>query len=626
MTAPPPVDGPAISTHGLTKHFGPIVALDRLDLVVPAGSIFGLLGPNGAGKTTTIRILSGLARPTSGTALVAGADVGLDRARLRRLLGYVAQEPRFYSWMTGRELLELIGRLYGLEDPELRGRVDETLDRVGLTDAAGRRIGGYSSGMRQRLGIGGALLPRPGILFLDEPVSSLDPAGRRDVLELVAGLRGTATVVFSTHILADVERICDRVAILDRGRLVAEAPLAELLSSHVRPTYRLVPAPGQAQLVPGLKDRLTGAPWAGAVQPDAESIRLSVTDEDAAKAEILPLVVASGVVLDAFERVQPTLEDVFLELVAPPRAEELDGRGFVRPREVRDEADAGRPPASTGSPAPAGRVSRDGPRPVRGAVAPDRPLIGLGVLVRKELVEQWRTLRLPIVTMVFLLVGLSSPLLARFAPDILRAVGGDQFLIELPTPTAADAVGQLLKNLGQFGALTAVVLAMGAVATEKERGTAALVLSKPASRAAFLVAKLVAIAATLGVATVVAAAGAWFYTLVLFEARPIAGFAALAGLQWLQLVAFAAITFLGSTLTRSAVAAAGVGLAGFVILGIVGALPTIGPYLPTGLGTPAAEVALGLPTDPLVGPVIAVVALIAGMTALAWLSFRRQEL
>jgi ABC-2 type transport system permease protein len=152
------------------------------------------------------------------------------------------------------------------------------------------------------------------------------------------------------------------------------------------------------------------------------------------------------------------------------------------------------------------------------------------------------------------------------------------------------------------------------------------VLSKPASRAAFLVAKLVAIAATLGVATIVAAAGAWFYTLVLFEARPIEGFAVLAGLQWLQLVAFAAITFLGSTLTRSAVAAAGVGLAGFVIVGVVGALPNVGRYLPTGLGIPAMEVALGLPADSLVGPLLAAVAFIAVVTGLSWLSFRRQEL
>src|SRR5512141_687928 len=229
-------------------------------------------------------------------------------------------------------------------------------------------------------------------------------------------------------------------------------------------------------------------------------------------------------------------------------------------------------------------------------------MAGLGPLLRKELLEQWRTLRLPVIATVFLLVGLSSPLLARFTPELLEAVGGGQFQIILPTPTAADAYDQLAKNLGQFGALIAVLLAMGSVATEKERGTAALILTKPASRGAFLAAKLVAIAATLGVATVIAAAGAWFYTLVLFEPLDIAGFAAAAILQWLALVAFAAITFLGSTLTRSALAAAGLGVAAFIVLGILSIIPTLGTYLPTGIGSPARVLALGLPGADAVGP------------------------
>ena len=141
-------------------------------------------------------------------------------------------------------------------------------------------------------------------------------------------------------------------------------------------------------------------------------------------------------------------------------------------------------------------------------------MAGFGPLLRKELLEQWRTLRLPVVTMIFLLVGLGSPLLARFTPEILKSVGGDQFQIVLPTPSAADAVDQLAKNLGQFGGLIAVLLAMGAVAAEKERGTAALLVTKPISRAAFLLAKLVAIGTTLAVAVAIATAGAWFYTLV----------------------------------------------------------------------------------------------------------------
>ena len=253
-------------------------------------------------------------------------------------------------------------------------------------------------------------------------------------------------------------------------------------------------------------------------------------------------------------------------------------------------------------------------------------MTGFGPLLRKELLEQWRTARLPIVSTVFLLVGLSSPLFARFTPELLRAVGGDQFQIVLPTPTAADAYDQLAKNLGQFGGLIAILLAMGSVATEKERGTAALILTKPASRAAFLVAKLVAIAATLAVATALAAAGAWFYTLVLFEPLPVTGFAAAAVLQWLALVAYAAITFVGSTLTRSALAAAGLGVAAFIVLGILGIVPAIGRYLPSGLGAPARSLALGRSGVEVLGPTLASVILVGALVGLAGLAFRRQEL
>jgi len=325
----------AIQARGLTKRFGAILALDRLDLDVPAGSIFGLLGPNGAGKTTTIRILTGLARASAGSAIVAGVDVGLDRPDLRSRLGYLDQDPRFYGWMRGRELLELVGRLAGLDGAELGIRVAAMLERTGLTDVSQRRIGGYSGGMRQRLGIAQALLHEPDVVFLDEPVSSLDPEGRRDVLDLIAALRGETTVILSTHVLSDVERVCDRVAILDRGRLVTEAPLAGLLAEHARPIYRMTPEPGQEATVNRLVERLRASAWAIDVTVEPGGIvRVTVGDQDAAGRAILPLVVEIGVRLAAFERGRPTLEDVFLELVGPRAADDLDGRGFVRPREV----------------------------------------------------------------------------------------------------------------------------------------------------------------------------------------------------------------------------------------------------------------------------------------------------
>jgi ABC-2 type transport system ATP-binding protein len=306
----------AVATAGLTKRYGPVLALDGLDLAVPSGVVFGLLGPNGAGKTTTIRLLTGLARPTAGSATVAGIAVGVDGAGLRRRIGWLDQDPRFYGWMRGRELLELVGRLHGIEGATLRSRVGETLELVGLADAGERRIGGYSGGMRQRLGIGQAIVHRPELLILDEPVSSLDPEGRRDLLALIAELRGASTVLFSTHVLSDVERICDRVGILDHGRLVTEGPLEALLDAYATPVYRLDPEAGQEPAVERLAETLRTQPWAVdvALEPGGR-LRVAVADPAAAAREILGLVVAAGVSLAAFERARPTLEDVFLRLV-----------------------------------------------------------------------------------------------------------------------------------------------------------------------------------------------------------------------------------------------------------------------------------------------------------------------
>ena len=304
-----------VSTRGLTKRYRLDVALDALDLDVPAGCVFGFLGPNGAGKTTTLRLLTGLARPTAGSATVAGIDATTGGRALAERIGALDQDPRYYGWMTGRELLTFVGRLHGLDGAALRARVDEVLETIGLVDAAKRRIGGYSGGMRQRLGIGQAILPRPSVLFLDEPVSSLDPAGRRDVLELIGRLRGTCTVFMSTHILNDVERVCDRVGILDHGRLVTEAPMDELLASHARPILELDPEPDQDAAVAALAATVRAQAWTRDVRVEHGLIRVFVTDAERAAAELLPLVVTSGVRLARFERVRPTLEDVFLVLV-----------------------------------------------------------------------------------------------------------------------------------------------------------------------------------------------------------------------------------------------------------------------------------------------------------------------
>src|SRR4051794_9597074 len=228
----------AISTAGLTKHYREVAALTDLTLNVPAGSIYGFLGPNGAGKSTTIKLLAGLTRPTSGTAAVTGIPVSAG-ADYRREVGYLAQEPRFYDWMTGRETLEFVTSLYPPARRSDAAGITSTLDRVGLGDAANRKAGTYSGGMRQRLGIAQALVGHPSVLLLDEPVSSLDPIGRREVLELMEDLRGETTIFYSTHILEDVQRVSDYVAILDAGKLVRAAPTAELLNSFTKDRLRV---------------------------------------------------------------------------------------------------------------------------------------------------------------------------------------------------------------------------------------------------------------------------------------------------------------------------------------------------------------------------------------------------
>ena len=220
-----------IETQGLSKSFGDTEALKSLNLSVPKNSIFAFLGPNGAGKTTTIKLLLGLARPTSGCAHIFGLDIIRNSADIRRRVGYLAQEPRYYEHMTARETLRFTARFfYSGPAAGVEARVAETLTLVGLEDKADRPVKGFSGGERQRLGIAQAQVNHPDLLILDEPAASLDPQGRHDVLEVMERLRKHTTIFYSTHILSDVQRVSDTVAILDRGRLIAQAPIDELLA------------------------------------------------------------------------------------------------------------------------------------------------------------------------------------------------------------------------------------------------------------------------------------------------------------------------------------------------------------------------------------------------------------
>lgn len=296
---------PAIKIHGLTKRFGAVTALSGLDLTVPRGAIFGFLGPNGAGKTTTLRIMTGLAHATAGHVVIEGVTVG---SRTRPPIGYLPDTPSFYGWMRAREFLHYIADLHTITNPA----IDATLDRVGLLGAANKRIGGFSRGMKQRLGLAQALLPNPSVLLLDEPVSALDPAGRKAILEILSDLRGELTVFFSTHILDDAERICDDVGIIDRGRLVLQAPRDDLLARFARPIFEVDAVPEDIPRLAALAERLRGLPWVERVTQEGARLRLSVHDVTIARHELLPMLV--GLSVSRVELLGATLEDVFLRL------------------------------------------------------------------------------------------------------------------------------------------------------------------------------------------------------------------------------------------------------------------------------------------------------------------------
>ncbi|MEZ5126410.1 MAG: ABC transporter ATP-binding protein [Thermoleophilia bacterium] len=300
----------AVELAAVRKEFGHSVALDGLTLSVPEGSVFGFLGPNGAGKTTTLRILAGLARPTSGRVRVLGHETS-SSGETRALIGYLPDVPAFYKWMTAAQYLRFAGRLFGLDGEALEARVEGLLDLANLRDVR-TRIGGYSRGMKQRLGVAQALVNSPRLLLLDEPTSALDPIGRREVLDMIAALRGRTTVFFSTHILADVERVCDTVAIIDRGRVVEQAGIDELRRRRGGLNRLVVEVDDPAKLAAAL----AGQPWIRSLSPsESGGILLAVDDLDTAHRAIPAWVAHLGLALRRLESDELSLEDVFVTLV-----------------------------------------------------------------------------------------------------------------------------------------------------------------------------------------------------------------------------------------------------------------------------------------------------------------------
>ncbi len=307
-----------IQTQGLTKTFKEVKALDQLNLNVRKNSIFGFLGPNGSGKSTTIKLLLGLIRPTAGSASVFGEDIGLSSVSIRKRIGYLAQDPRYYEYMTARQTLRYVANFFYTGPKNLiEDRVSEVLGLVGLDDKADRPIKGFSGGERQRLGIAQAQVNYPDLLILDEPAASLDPQGRHDVLAVMERLRKYTTIFYSTHILEDVQRVSDTVAILNHGKLIAEAPIQELLAGGNSAVVYSIALKGETGAV---QTQVSHLPWVSGLSAEtADGItRWQVNISDAAEAEkhLLRLILEDpSLTVTQFGRKTYNLEEVFLSLV-----------------------------------------------------------------------------------------------------------------------------------------------------------------------------------------------------------------------------------------------------------------------------------------------------------------------
>lgn len=301
-----------LSVKNLSKSFGSNKVIDDLTFSVPENSIFGFIGQNGAGKTTTMKMALGLLKPTSGSILVCGEPVTFGQTKTNKYIGYLPDVPEFYNFMKPIEYLKLCGEITGLSNSKIKIKSEELLCLVGL-EKANKRIGGFSRGMKQRLGIAQALLNEPKLLICDEPTSALDPIGRKEILDILYQVKGKTTVIFSTHILSDVERICDHIALLHGGKLAISGTLSEVKSSHKQDGL-LIEFSSESD-----KENFCAAPLLSDFTTNAIQTRTQIifNTHDVLKAEMSVINVLSErqILPVRLEVLEPTLESLFLEVV-----------------------------------------------------------------------------------------------------------------------------------------------------------------------------------------------------------------------------------------------------------------------------------------------------------------------
>lgn len=297
----------------LTKRFGSYTAVHPLNLTIRAGKCTALLGPNGAGKTTTLHMLTGLLKPTGGSIALRSSTGEIVKGDLREHLGFLPQAPSFNDWMTGREWLCLMGQLSGQSSKEASIQADMWLEITGLKQAARRRIGGYSGGMRQRLGLAQAMIHSPSLLLLDEPVSALDPIGRREVMSLLQSMKGELTLLFSTHVLHEVEELCDDLVLMKDGRVVEQGEWSRLRNAKRSSvlTIEVDPFPEAAAWLSSLRN----LPSINSVEITGFTAILHAEDIDKARQALLKEMESKRVPVLRFDAGMRSLEQLFMEVV-----------------------------------------------------------------------------------------------------------------------------------------------------------------------------------------------------------------------------------------------------------------------------------------------------------------------
>ncbi|MFB4169994.1 ATP-binding cassette domain-containing protein [Virgibacillus sp. JSM 102003] len=297
-----------LTVNNLTKNYGGKSAVKKINFQFQPGKCIALIGPNGAGKTTTLRVLSGLIKPTSGSVTFSDMKQNDD---IRKYIGYLPQYPVFYAWMTGKEFLIYVGRLAHLSKEEANKRTEKLLERVGLTEAKNRRIGKYSGGMKQRLGIAQAMIHHPKLLILDEPVSSLDPIGRREVLILMEELKEDMTILFSTHILGDADEVSDDLLLLHEGQIVESGSMEELRHKYQTAKIEL----GFEDDLVNYQTKINNLPSVATCYMDRNTIHVTASDIINARKEILAAASLEEWPITSFAINRASLEDMFMKAV-----------------------------------------------------------------------------------------------------------------------------------------------------------------------------------------------------------------------------------------------------------------------------------------------------------------------